>query len=106
MIFGTGVRWMMPETLREYFTTPEEWERYCRQYECWMARIEGGEDPHVIKKQTTRTRCKGCGKFMSLFNTHIDAIGGHWHMEPYCLEKLMSLLEDNRGFDFTRKAFS
>ena len=102
MAFGLP-GFMSPDTLRDYFNTPEEWEEYCRQYECWMAQVDSGDDPHVIKTQTTRTRCKGCGKYMSLFAAHVDAISGHWHMTPYCLEKLMSLLEQNKMFDFNRK---
>lgn len=42
---------------------------------------------------------------MSLFNAHIQAITGHWHMKPECLEKLMSLLGDNKLFTFDKKAF-
>jgi len=102
-MYGQGFGFLIPDTLRDYFNTPAEWEDYCRQYETWMARIDGGEDPHVIKTKTTRTRCRACGRYMSLFNAHIDANAGHWHMTPECLEKLMSLLCGNSTFSFTRK---
>ena len=102
-MYGQGFGFLMPDTLRDYFNTPEEWEDYCRQYETWMAQIEGGEDIRIIKKKTTRTRCKACGEYMSLFTAHVNAISGHWHMKPYCLEKLMSLLEQNPSFAFDKK---
>ena len=96
---------MVPDTLRDYFNTIEEWEEYCRNYERWMGQVDAGDDPYIVKKKTTRTRCKACGEYMSLFTAHIDAITGHWHMKPMCMEKLMSLLCDNKLFTFDRKAF-
>lgn len=95
-----------PETLRDYFNTPEEWEAYCQSYETWMSQV-GGDDPHIIKvkKSTTRTRCKACGKYMSLSDLHIEAISGHWHLRHKCLVKLIEILAKNKLFSFYRKKF-
>jgi hypothetical protein len=97
-----------PDAMRDYFQTTEEWEDYCRRYESWMAQVNSGEDPHVLigKKKTTRVRCMGCGKYMSLFDAHINAINGHWHMNEYCLGKLVSLLEQNVRFSWQKKRFT
>jgi hypothetical protein len=105
MFFGVFPTIPVPDSLRDYFHTDAEWEAYATQYANWMAAVDGGNDPPVFKT-TTRSRCKGCGKYMSLFQAHVSAFGGHWHMNEDCMEKLTNYLTENTLFSFERKSFT
>jgi hypothetical protein len=95
-----------PDSLREYFNTEEEWEDYSKLYDRWRRGLEKKDDTLIIKKRKVQPKCRACGKYLSIANTHLVALGGVWHMNGKCMTKLLNYLSDNVLFSFKKDKFT